>query len=338
MSTEAVFATRQARASADAVVRILALEGALPILGGLLILGNIGAWMMRRAGLAKPPDVHIGTIADPNSLAAFYAPPPASTLPHGPQAIVPGHAEPHLPFSFNTRVISFVIFFGSYLLLAWPLRSLIPIAGHWSSRDALRFTLILEISAYVPVVALTLKVCKLLAERESQRRFTWRETLTALGLWTKRPLGDLFFAVGAYSMTIPAIYIAALVSYLLFRGIHTPVHPVDSILLGTQDGLTRALIVIQAVIAAPIVEEMTFRGLLFEGFRQRWSLGLAAASSAAVFALSHNTLPGGFPQLWTLGFIFALVYRRRDSIVPNILMHAIHNGLVTFLALAVFSN
>jgi membrane protease YdiL (CAAX protease family) len=139
-------------------------------------------------------------------------------------------------------------------------------------------------------------------------------------------------------MTIPAIYLAALISVYLFRGFHTPVHPVDTILLGTQDDLTRALVVIQAVIAAPIVEELTFRGLLFEGLRQRWGFAAGAVFSSAVFALSHNTLPGGFLMLWTLGFSFALVYRRRGSILPNILMHAFHNGLVTLLTLAVFSR
>ena len=87
-----------------------------------------------------------------------------------------------------------------------------------------------------------------------------------------------------------------------------------------------------------VFEELTFRGLLFEGLRQRWGLAAGAVLSAAVFALSHNTLPGGFLQLWTLGFIFALVYHRRGSIFPNILMHAIHNGLVTLLTLAVFSR
>ena len=139
-------------------------------------------------------------------------------------------------------------------------------------------------------------------------------------------------------MTAPLLLVAAYVSGMLFKNFHTPVHPVDLRILNTQDGFTRALLLVQASICAPIVEEMTFRGLLFEGLRLRWGVAIAAVLSSAIFALSHNTLPGGFLQLWTLGFVFALVSYRSRSNFPNILMHAIHNGIVTMIMFAIYSR
>jgi len=338
LSAQAALATQQARRSADALVAVLTIEAALPIIGGVLILGYFGAWLVRQVEMSGRPAAKAPSVSDPNSLANFCSLPATSMGGDIPRNAPAERSEPLSPFSFNTRIITFVVFFGCYLLIAWPLRSILPLVAHWSSRDILRLSMMLELIAYLPNAAITLLVFKRLGERDANRRLTWRETLAALGLWTTRPVSDVLAAAGAYSMTIPAIYLAAGISLYLFRGFHTPVHPVDSILLRAQDDLTRALVVIQAVIVAPIMEELTFRGLLFEGLRQRWGLAAGAVLSSAVFALSHNTLPGGFLVLWTLGFSFAIVYRRRRSIVPNILMHALHNGLVTLLMLEVFAR
>jgi len=234
--------------------------------------------------------------------------------------------------------MAFVVYFGSFLLMAWLFQFLSPLIAKLSDLEALRATMVLELLVYVPVLSITLFALKLLAEREQNCRYTWRDTLYAVGLRSDRVAGDTVTAVVGYMMMSPLVIVALVVSNMIFHKFHTPVHPVDLIILSTQDGFTRMLLLLQASVGAPIVEEITFRGLLFQGLTERWGTVMAAVLSAAVFALSHNTLPGGFLQLWTLGFIFALIFRRSRSILPCILMHAIHNGIVMMMMFAVFSQ
>ena len=80
------------------------------------------------------------------------------------------------------------------------------------------------------------------------------------------------------------------------------------------------------IIIAPFTEEILFRGLLFSGFRERYSWETAAVISSGLFALSH---PGfnAFIPAFAFGCISAYLYQRTGSIWPSILMHCLINTL-----------
>jgi len=81
--------------------------------------------------------------------------------------------------------------------------------------------------------------------------------------------------------------------------------------------------------AAPISEEIFFRGFIFGGFRKRLSFPLAAVLSAAIFGLSHYTGGGSeavVPQLAFLGLALAWVYEETGSIYPTIALHVLNNA------------
>jgi membrane protease YdiL (CAAX protease family) len=86
------------------------------------------------------------------------------------------------------------------------------------------------------------------------------------------------------------------------------------------------------VVAAPIVEEFTFRGL---GFRLLAPLGtvVAVIGTAAAFAADHG-LVEGFPALFLFGIGVALVRVRTDSIYPGMLLHACFNAFALATAVA----
>ncbi len=329
MQAEAARAARQAHRSADSLYGLLMVEGALRLLGLLLLIGYAILWtvvrIVRAIGDSTAANAISGRTGPDNVLAA--------------ELLAVAQAGTSAPeFSYRARLLAFVVYFGSYILIAWPLQLLTPLVARLPDQVALRLDLAIDLLAYVPITGITLLALKTIAGREQRRRITWRETWRALGFGRGRYGRDLVTAVVGYTMTVPVILLAAHVSEVLFRHFHTPIHPVDLIILHTQDGVTRSLVLVQACICAPIVEEMMFRGLLFDALRMRWGLWCGAILSATVFSLAHNTLPGGFLQLWTLGFVFALVFRRNRSLIPNILMHGIHNGLVTFIMFAVFSK
>jgi hypothetical protein len=86
------------------------------------------------------------------------------------------------------------------------------------------------------------------------------------------------------------------------------------------------------VIAAPIVEEFTFRGL---GFRLLTPFGtlVAVVGTAVAFAADHG-LVEGFPALFLFGIGVGLVRLRTGSIYPGMMLHACFNAFALAAAVA----
>jgi membrane protease YdiL (CAAX protease family) len=85
-------------------------------------------------------------------------------------------------------------------------------------------------------------------------------------------------------------------------------------------------LLVAGVGVAPVVEEVFFRGFLFAGLCKRYDWQKAALISSALFAVIHLQLTAMIP-LFILGFIFAYLYHRSNSIWPAILMHMSTNAL-----------
>jgi len=89
-----------------------------------------------------------------------------------------------------------------------------------------------------------------------------------------------------------------------------------------------AVQVLLIVFAAPICEEVCFRGMLFGGLRERLPRIVAALISGAIFGALHATTGlSAVPLLIALGFIFALLYEKTGSIIPGILLHMLNNSV-----------
>ena len=81
-------------------------------------------------------------------------------------------------------------------------------------------------------------------------------------------------------------------------------------------------------IAAPISEEVCFRGMLFGGLRERWPRLAAALLSGLIFGALHAfTGITAVPPLIAFGFILSLLYEKTGSIVPGILLHMLNNSV-----------
>ncbi|MGH2756519.1 MAG: lysostaphin resistance A-like protein [Actinomycetota bacterium] len=87
-------------------------------------------------------------------------------------------------------------------------------------------------------------------------------------------------------------------------------------------------------VAAPIVEEFFFRGLLYRYLRVRSGFWIGALVSALLFAVFHIT-PALMPALFVFGIVQAWLYERYDSLYPPILLHALNNGV---LLVAVYAS
>lgn len=100
-----------------------------------------------------------------------------------------------------------------------------------------------------------------------------------------------------------------------------------------QDGQIGLLVIVSAVVVAPIAEELFFRGLLFQGVRRALGPWPGIGISAFLFGLAHyqaGNLQGTLYAVLVLtsfGMYLAWVFDRRRSIATPILMHATFNGL-----------
>jgi hypothetical protein len=97
-----------------------------------------------------------------------------------------------------------------------------------------------------------------------------------------------------------------------------------------------ALFLITGILLAPLFEETIFRGFLFGGLRQRLGWQYAALISSAIFAASHLSIAAFIPT-FTLGFLFAYLYQRSNSIWPGIILHTLLNSF-SLCALFVISQ
>jgi membrane protease YdiL (CAAX protease family) len=83
------------------------------------------------------------------------------------------------------------------------------------------------------------------------------------------------------------------------------------------------------VIAAPIAEEVFFRGYMFRFMEQRLGFRAGLLLSSVVFAAIHLN-PSGLPVYTVIAVVMAWVYRRSGNLASPIVAHATLNTTVLF--------
>jgi CAAX protease family protein len=86
------------------------------------------------------------------------------------------------------------------------------------------------------------------------------------------------------------------------------------------------------VVVAPIVEELTFRGVGF-ALLGRFSTALAVIGTSVAFAAAHG-LVNGFAALFLFGAAVAFLRLRTGSLYPGMLLHGTFNALALAVAFA----
>ena len=154
-----------------------------------------------------------------------------------------------------------------------------------------------------------------------------KEAFGKLGLGSRVAFGAIGLALLAWLI------------YILVAGILTPLLQPD------QEDVTRELgtnkdelgsVAVAAfliVIAAPLSEELFFRGFMFGGLRRSMSLWPAAVISAIVWGSLHLGAGniGVAVQLAVFGVILAWLYERSGTLWAPVLAHAINNTIAFVL-------
>jgi membrane protease YdiL (CAAX protease family) len=120
-----------------------------------------------------------------------------------------------------------------------------------------------------------------------------------------------------------------------------PGHPVQDYI--TNGGIPLILLVfLTACVAAPIVEETMFRGVLYRhlrdataGWKRFASVVFSALVNGLIFASIHPQGIYGVPVLATLAVGFSLTREWRGSLIAPMVMHFIHNFAITCVSLLI---
>jgi uncharacterized protein len=83
-------------------------------------------------------------------------------------------------------------------------------------------------------------------------------------------------------------------------------------------------------VAAPILEEMLFRGVILRSFLRQYSRTKAILWSSAIFGIAHLNLYQ-LASAFAIGIVSGWLYERCRSLWPCIVLHASYNGFITWL-------
>ncbi len=146
----------------------------------------------------------------------------------------------------------------------------------------------------------------------------------ALGL---RPVGRTRLAVSVAGGLVAFLVFAA--TWTAVTGQSAEQDTLES--LGTDDSTTNlVLTALLVVVAAPVAEELLFRGLAYRALRNAMAPGIAAAVVGVGFGAIHYSGPdsaGVIVPLAVLGALFCLLYEWTGSLWPSIGLHVANNTL-----------
>lgn len=103
---------------------------------------------------------------------------------------------------------------------------------------------------------------------------------------------------------------------------------IDVFLLNPDD---RVGALILACLAAPVIEEALFRGVMLRGLAATKGAARGLLIASALFAVVHIN-PLLFPAAFLLGILLGAVYLRTGSLVASIVLHALYNAGAVALA------
>ena len=227
--------------------------------------------------------------------------------------------------------------FAGWFIAVILLAVAVALFGSRAERLSGGLALAMQIGAmFLPLIALALPM------RSGK---SWNQIRLDIGLHCGAGFfRELFYGVTVYATAIPIVIVGAVFALLLSlifpQELGQASHPIQKA-LADGDTSQRVLLLFIAAVAAPIVEEIIFRGVLFVHLRdlsRRWgrflSFLFSALGSSLIFAAIHPQGIIFIPILGALAVAFCLAREMRGSLISCMVAHGINNALVVGLNIA----
>ncbi|MEB3233567.1 MAG: type II CAAX endopeptidase family protein [Leptolyngbyaceae bacterium] len=190
-------------------------------------------------------------------------------------------------------------------------------------------------------------------------RFTAVSTLIVYGLMAAGAIGVLYASIkeygplangwfrikfqefwwlwglGGYLVAVPLVIGVSIANQTLWQG-RGGSNPLLQTVLEEGDGVALGVFFFTAAIAAPLFEELFFRGFLLPSLTRYTSTWGAIALSSLLFATAHLSVSEILP-LTVLGIVLGFVYSRTNNLLAPMMVHSLWNS-ATMLGLLVLGS
>ncbi|MGK7928006.1 MAG: CPBP family glutamic-type intramembrane protease [Spirulina sp.] len=138
----------------------------------------------------------------------------------------------------------------------------------------------------------------------------------------------VLWGLGGYVVAVPLVLIVSLINQQIWQG-QGGGNPIILLALQARDRWALFIFLITASLAAPIFEEIMFRGFLLPSLTRYVPVWGAIGLSGLIFAIAHLSLAEVLP-LTVLGIILGFVYARSRNLLASILLHSLWNSGTLF--------
>ena len=166
---------------------------------------------------------------------------------------------------------------------------------------------------------------------------THRWNLPALGLGGINGT-NILYGVAGYCAALPVTFLLGFLNTRFFKNSESALapNPVLPMIAGEGSEIGRLVLFCLVAVAAPVFEELFFRGVLYPALKTRFPTVACVVISAACFAVVHPM--GDWLPIFGLGCALATVRELRQSVVPGIVMHFCQNAMAFTLMSSVFGR
>ena len=100
------------------------------------------------------------------------------------------------------------------------------------------------------------------------------------------------------------------------------------------------IIALSALLLSPIVEELIFRGYIFDVIQKSFGAGFAVVAASAAFTLAHAPQPNfgilDLAVMFGFGIIFGVARYKTGSVLAPVIFHSLYNSVYAAVGLAGF--
>jgi uncharacterized protein len=143
------------------------------------------------------------------------------------------------------------------------------------------------------------------------------------------------WGLGGYFVALPLMLVVSVINQQIWQG-QGGSNPLLQIVLEEGDGVALAMFFFTAAVAAPVFEEILFRGFLLPSLTRYCPVSGAIALSSLIFATAHLSFSEILP-LTVLGGILGFVYTRSRGLLSSMMLHSLWNS-VTMIGLFILGS
>jgi len=156
----------------------------------------------------------------------------------------------------------------------------------------------------------------------------YKERLSSIGLAFAGFYKNIISGITAYISIFPILLVTLLLSMLFLNmvGYKPPPQPVVEIFLQEKRSSVILFLAVFASVLGPVIEELFFRGFLYNALKKSFGMMLAVVLSAGLFSALHANVVG-FVPIMILGVLMACLYEATGSLAASMAVHILHNSI-----------